>query len=478
MKRRWPGPSGVAFVTLLVLLSATAQRAGAEELARGQVVERVVCKADSQQAYALYLPSGYTAEKRWPILYAFDPGAQGQVPVELFREAAEKYGWIVVGSLNSRNGPMKVSIDASNALWNDTHARFSIDDRRIYTTGFSGGARVAVWVAYLCNGCAAGVIACGAGFHTQIAPTPKTQASTIPFAFFATVGTDDFNFGELKQLDDVLGEIGLPHRTLTFEGGHMWAPKELCARAVAWMELEAIRSGRRPKDESLIADLWARELERARSLEEAKKLYDAYTAYSALVADFRAFRDVTEFERKLARLRELDTVKLALREEKDQIKRQQDLTRELLSFQERRRDIEARATAYGDFKRALDELRRQAREPEDSIARRVARRTLHDVFAFYYESAGNLIQRRKDLPLAVANLEIATLIAENNPQVFYELASAYALNGEKKKALEALRRAVEKGFKDIAQLNDSQALEPLRKEAEYRKILESISPKP
>jgi poly(3-hydroxybutyrate) depolymerase len=468
----------VALVSFLVLLSATAQRAGAEEFTRGQVIERVVCKADSGQAYALYLPSGYTAEKRWPILYAFDPSAQGLVPVELFREAAEKYGWIVVGSLNSRNGPMKVSIDASNALWNDTHARFSIDDRRIYTTGFSGGARVAVWVAYLCNGCAAGVIACGAGFHTQIAPTAKTQASAIPFAFFATVGTDDFNFGELKQLDDVLNVIGLPHRTVVFEGGHMWAPKELCTRALAWMELEAIRSGRKARDEALIAALWAKELERVRALEEAKKLYDAYTEYQAIVADFRAFRDVTEFERKLAQLRELPSVKQALREEKEQIKRQQDLTRELLAFQERRRDIEARTTAYGDFKRVLDELRRQAREPADSIARRVARRTLHDVFAFYYEGAGNLIQRRKDLPLAVANLEIAALIAENNPQVFYELATAYALNGEKKKALEALRRAVLKGFKDLAQLQGSQALEPLRKEAEYREILESLSPKP
>jgi poly(3-hydroxybutyrate) depolymerase len=348
MKRRWPRSAWLAVVSLLVLLPAQT-RAAAEELARGRVLERVVCEADSEQAYALYLPSGYTAEKRWPILYAFDPEARGRIPVELFQEAAEKYGWIVVGSLNSRNGPMKGSIAASDAMWNDTHARFSVDDKRVYTTGFSGGARVAVWVAYLCQGCAAGVIACGAGFHTQLAPTASTPPASIPFLFFGTVGTDDFNFGELKKLDDVLNIIGLAHRVQMFEGGHMWAPKELCTRAVEWMELEAMKTGRRQRDEALIADLWTKDVERARAAEGAKKVYDAYNAYAALVADFRTLRDVAEFERKLAQLRETAEVKQALKEEKDQIRRQQELTAQLIAFQERRRDIDARADAYVEF---------------------------------------------------------------------------------------------------------------------------------
>ncbi|HYB54273.1 MAG TPA: hypothetical protein VEG84_10430, partial [Thermoanaerobaculia bacterium] len=30
-----------------------------EELPRGQIVDKVECSADTQQSYALYLPSGY-----------------------------------------------------------------------------------------------------------------------------------------------------------------------------------------------------------------------------------------------------------------------------------------------------------------------------------------------------------------------------------------------------------------------------------
>ena len=76
---------------------------GLEELPRGTVVDKVACQANPAESYALFLPSNYSADKKWPILYAFDPGARGKIPVTLFKDAAEQYGYIVVGSNNSRN---------------------------------------------------------------------------------------------------------------------------------------------------------------------------------------------------------------------------------------------------------------------------------------------------------------------------------------------------------------------------------------
>jgi len=75
----------------------------ATAIAKGQIVEKVECLDDSSQSYELYLPSNYTPERKWPILYALDPGARGKIPVEHFKEAAEKYGWILAGS-NKRSG--------------------------------------------------------------------------------------------------------------------------------------------------------------------------------------------------------------------------------------------------------------------------------------------------------------------------------------------------------------------------------------
>ena len=469
--------AGFSNAMLFFLLASVAQGAGQGEIASGQIIEKVVCRTDAQQSYVLYLPSAYTPEKHWPILYAFAPDAVGKIPVERFREAAEKYGWIVAASLNSQNGSIRQSLDATKAMWDDTHARFRIDERRVYTTGFSGGARVAAWAAYLCEGCVAGVIGQGAGFHEQITPTASTPASSIRFIFYGTIGTDDFNFGELRNLDEVLTLIKIPHRVMTFEGGHMWAPKEICMSAVEWMELQALKTGKREKSESLLEELWKSAVAGARRAEEQHKVYDAYLAYTALVEDFRGLRDTTEFESKAARLKETPEVSKAIKEDRDQIRQQQRLDKELRGYQEKRRDLETRAQAAADFHRVLGELRKKARAAEDSFERRVARRTLHGVFAFYFEGAMSIIRSRKNYAAAVFNLEAASEIAENNPNIMYELASAYALNGEKKRALEALRKAVEKGFADTARIDASLELAPLRKEPEYQKILEIIRQK-
>src|SRR6267142_6690756 len=87
----------------------------AQNLVKGEINERVVSKTDPAQSYALYLPANYMPDKKWPILYCFDPEARGIVPVKRYQSAAEKYGWIVAGSNNSQNGPFQLSLDANGA---------------------------------------------------------------------------------------------------------------------------------------------------------------------------------------------------------------------------------------------------------------------------------------------------------------------------------------------------------------------------
>ena len=117
-----------------------AQKA-AELPAPGQIAD-VSSGSDAAQTYAMYLPSAYTPAKRWPIIYFFDPGGRGRRPVELYKDIAETYGFILAGSNNSRNFSSDEG-KAVNAIWQDTHSRLALDERRSYASGFSGGARVA-----------------------------------------------------------------------------------------------------------------------------------------------------------------------------------------------------------------------------------------------------------------------------------------------------------------------------------------------
>ena len=141
-------------------LLATAVRcltlAAAGELPKGQVIGKVVCAADATQTYALYVPTSYLPGRKTPMLYCLDPGARGPVPVERFQAAAEKYGYLVAGSNNSRNGPFEQNYAAMDAMLRDTSQRYALDRQRIYLAGLSGGARVACQIAQ--TGLAHGVI--------------------------------------------------------------------------------------------------------------------------------------------------------------------------------------------------------------------------------------------------------------------------------------------------------------------------------
>ena len=58
-----------------------------------------------------------------------------------------------------------------------------------------------------------------------------------------------------------------------------------------------------------------------------------------------------------------------------------------------------------------------------------------------------------------------------NPFVWYNRAQAYARKGDRKRALADLQTSVDKGWKDLAALQQEEAFAPLRQDAEYQRIL-------
>jgi poly(3-hydroxybutyrate) depolymerase len=185
---------------------ATTQEPAGATFPTAEVIPDVTCAADASQRYALYLPREYSPDRSWPLILAFDPGGRGRTPVERYQAAAERYGYIVAGSNNSRNGSTDLT-RIIGAFTTDVLQRFRIDQRRVYTAGMSGGARVALMVA-LETKAVAGVIASSAGY-----PDSKPR-KTLPFSIFATAGAEDFNHLEMRRLDEALTS---PHRLAIFQ---------------------------------------------------------------------------------------------------------------------------------------------------------------------------------------------------------------------------------------------------------------------
>ena len=161
----------------MILAALTGGWARGETLAQGQIIDEVQCAADASQHYALYLPSNFTPLRKWPVILAYDAGGRGRRGVERYIDAAEKYGYIVAGSNNSRNGPWDVSLQAAQAMTADVEKRFTIDPKRVYTAGMSGGARVAMKLA-MDSGTIAGVFASSAGVSrrsARVGPLPHLR---------------------------------------------------------------------------------------------------------------------------------------------------------------------------------------------------------------------------------------------------------------------------------------------------------------
>jgi len=351
-----------------MLLALVAVAALGQEIPRGQIVDGVKCAMDQSQSYALYLPSNYSAERQWSLILAFDPRGRGRAGLEQYKDAAEKYGYIVAGSNNARNGPPDISLDAAAAMGSDVVKRFSINMKRVYTVGLSGGARIAMKVAMDSNEMA-GVIASSAGFP------PGERNSNLPFAVFGTAGTNDFNYLEMRQLDE---ELNSPHRIVVFQGGHEWLPSDLAVKAVEWMEIQAMKSGRAARDEKLLQKVFD---SRSAEVAEQKTELEIYEAAGGMVRDFEGLRDVSKFAAQVQALQGKKSVLDALNKQHADEHFEAQLESELVDLQDGLQDGgDARAASFSQLKDRLTKLAKQAAGSEDTQERRMARRLLGGIF--------------------------------------------------------------------------------------------------
>jgi len=353
----------------VLLLSASAALAAfAQEIPPGQIVDGVKCVADPAETYAVYVPAHYSADKKWNLILAFDPRGRGRAPLEQYQAAAQKYGYIVVGSNNSRNGPPQVSLAAAKAMRADVLKRFSINPKRMYTAGLSGGARIAMKVA-IDSDDIAGVVASSAGFP------PGGRANELRFVVFGTAGTEDFNYLEMRQLDH---ELSSPHRLAVFQGGHTWLPSELAVQAVEWLEVQAMKSGRSPRDGALLDRIFA-----ARSAEVAAEKNEArvYEQAEAMVGDFQGLKDVSKFAEEAKALRQKKSVLDALNKERAEEQMEAQIEAEIAELQQSLEDGPAeRSASLAQLKPRLTRLSQQANAATDSADRRMARRLMGGVF--------------------------------------------------------------------------------------------------
>ncbi len=459
--------SMLRWVFLVTMVAGACLAAYSQTPAAGVVHASVAVTADPSNSYALYLPSAYSPARQWPILLAFDPFARGETSVKLFHDAAEKYGFIVVGSNNSRN--FQDPSAAIRLLGADIREHYSVDPRRLYVTGLSGGARVASSLAMACKGCVAGVIANSAGL-----PSGRSTPGPEVADWFLVAGTTDFNYPEMLHLNEALEKSNAVSRFVVFEGPHGWMPKNFAEQSLAWLQLRAMVKGLTPVDKDFVGKQFDERLAEAQAAQKSGDILSAARAYHEIANDFRTFRDVKEQETLAKSLADSEAFRKAKKNEKAALELEDKVAMNIGNLIAGIDEVpDKRAALFTQLETAAGNAMREQRQSSDPAHKNAIARGLASAFAYAVET-GEQEMLKKDYFSAKGMFQACEIIQPDSAWAIYLSATAHAELGEKKEAIQALKKAMEKGLTNPKALDDA-AFDRMRNEEAFKQIAASLS---
>ena len=406
--------------------------------AQGVYKEKVICESNPEHSYALYLPEDYDESKTWPVLFLFAASGQGQIGVQVFKEAADQYGYILAGSYNYKNGPLGLGYEAASILIREVSTKYAIDPYRVYTGGMSGGARMASTLA-VSSDKIAGVIAIGAVFnHLNY---PKEQAS---FDLVGISGDKDMNYREMPAAMRIMRERYRFAHTIVYDGKHHWCSPKQAKEALAWLEMMASVRGIKPNDQDYESQFMSQRIARADSLIKAGELVAAHD----LLESLSLVEQAPNHPESLGRLK-------VLKSQKDYRKQRKQMDR--VMNKELQRELEARKafvqismvtqsdSVYRWWETRIGQYRRESKKAKTPEARNSATRTLGFIGLQCFSTGSNYLYSQQ-WSLALPIYKVAALINPDHADVNYLMAKLYALNGQEDRSLGFKEKALKAGF--------------------------------
>jgi predicted esterase len=410
-----------------------------------KIIEHVVCKSDASQWYALYIPSN---NKTNAVIYFFDPHGDGSLPVKKYKGLADKYNYVLIGSNNSKNGndwPTTESIWQN--LLNDTKQRLGFDHNVIYTDGFSGGAKVASYIALHHNEVSA-VIAGGAGLPDEV------PAANFSFSFTGIAGEGDMNMTDLVALNNDFDKTETTHRIIFFNGKHEWAPDDVMDIAFAGLQLDLVRKKFIAKNDSLINAYIDNSKKRLNADIKKNNLIQAERECTLSINMLNGITDAAFFAKKRNDITESATYKTQLQQQQNLFVTEQNKKEEYNAhFQQA--DINYWTNTINDLN-----TKSKTQTAEGAMYQRLL---AYLSLAFYSISNQLINQNQNQNDQATYFVNLYKLADPTNSEAWYFSAVLDARNNNSTVATNDLLKAADNGFNDkqrMLQQPEFQTIQP------------------
>ena len=419
----------------------------------GKVISHITCKTDASQSYALYIPSKGNKDAL-PVIYFFDPHADGSLPLNKYKALADEYNFILIGSNNSKNGnDWSTTENIWNTLFGDTQKRLKINSNRIYTCGFSGGAKVASYVALNHSGIK-GVIVGGAGLPDE------TPANNFNFTFTIIAGEGDMNMTDLVALNNELDKTQTKHRIIFFDGKHEWSPENIMNIAFEGLQFDAMREKHFPKDDKFINDYIEKSKTRINNFSNSSNLIKAERECKLSIDLLEGLtNEVNWFKEKEAALANSAEYKKQLQAQQNLFNTEQNMKVAYMQ-QFQNGDINYWTKTITDL-----QTKAKAQTAEGTMYQRL----VAYLSLTFYSISNQLISNNQNNE-AKYFVELYKMDDPTNSEAWYFSAILDARNNDANATENDLLKAVENGFNDKVRMEQQPEFQQLATEIDFSKI--------
>lgn len=279
-------------------------------------------------------------------------------------------------------------------------------------------------------------------------------------------------------LDEALQKLNKPHFLRRFDGPHQWPNANLFDEVLAWFRLQAMKTGRETSDATYIAEQLALELKRAQSFQPSDP-FAAWFEYRQAAETFDSLATAPNLRAEQKSLEAQKIVLDAAKREKQEIKEQDQLSAAIFNgfaslSQLSSTDTAPPAKARNNLRELILSLQSRAAHEKNPDKARVMKRALAGIFVACMET-GRVRQDANDTTHARDYYELAVAADPDSVWALTNLAVARAADGDKKAALEALRRTKQKWTDRQAfseWLKSQAAFAKIRDTPEFRSLLQ------